>query len=411
MHINSQRLLSNLDSLAKIGQTQDGGVSRPAFSEADLAGRLWFQNYVEKQGLSYQIDGAANQSAILSCANPSAPALLIGSHLDTVPNGGRYDGTLGVLSGLEVAESLRESDVALPFHLEIINFTDEEGSVLGEFGSQALTGQLTQSKLTHPRGGRTKLEEGLRRLNISEQSAIEAVRDPVGILGYLEVHIEQGKRLEKDGIDVGVVSAIVGIRSARLTFHGQAAHAGTTPMGDRRDASWGAAAFVAKARDLINASYLPGVVNVGNIEIEPRAFNIVPAKATLFLEFRHGTEAQLDQMEEALFALAKTCASDFNLTLDINPADGITSAHSAEKMMQALEAGAEATGLSHTRLLSFAGHDTQAVAPYIPSAMFFVPSVEGISHNPKEFTKPGDCVNAGSVMLNAVLHLAQNIDY
>ncbi|MEM7800235.1 MAG: M20/M25/M40 family metallo-hydrolase, partial [Chloroflexota bacterium] len=139
MQINTKRLIENLSTLASIGATPEGGVSRPAFSEADLAGRRWFQEYVGQRELEFKIDGAANQSAILACSSRSASTLLIGSHLDTVPNGGKYDGALGVLTGLEVAETLRENGITLPFHLEIINFTDEEGSVLGEFGSQALT--------------------------------------------------------------------------------------------------------------------------------------------------------------------------------------------------------------------------------------------------------------------------------
>lgn len=404
--INQSRLLGNLSILAKIGRTPDNGVSRPAFSAADLAGRKWFEDYVSKAGFEYQIDGAANQSAILRSSNPSAKTLLIGSHLDSVPNGGQYDGSLGILVGLEVMETLKKRGEDLPFHIEVINFTDEEGQVLGEFGSMAITGELTKEKLHSPRGGVARLRDGMERLEITEESALNAIRPQERFIGYLEVHIEQGKRLEENGIDIGVVSSIVGNRSARLIFTGQAAHAGTTPMAQRRDALWGCVEFVNQGRQLVMEQFTPGVFNVGSIDIKPNAFNIVPGKATLNLEFRHGTEAILDQMQAGLYGLAQESASKYGLELEIVPADVIRAAPSAEIMMSAIEQGATRLDLKHRRMLSFAGHDTQTMAPYIPSAMYFVPSVDGISHNPKEYTHPQDCVNAGDVMLNTVLVLA-----
>ena len=405
--INASRLLKDIDDLARIGATPDGGVTRCAFSAADVAGRAWFADRVRQAQLTLRLDGAGNLSAVLPAADPAAPTLLLGSHLDTVPNGGRFDGALGVLAALEVLRSVQEAALALPVHLEAISFTDEEGSVLGLFGSQALSGQLTAAHLDHPRGGAAPLAEGMARLGITPESALAARRDPATLRGFLELHVEQGTRLEKAGLDIGIVSGIVGIRSAWLTFHGRAAHAGTTPLDQRADALLGAAAFVRRARRLVGDRYQPGVVNCGSITALPGAFNIVPEQVRLALEFRHGTAAQLDDMETALHDLARTTAVEHGLTVTVEPADNCRPAPADPAIVTAFEEAAEHRGLRHTRLLSFAGHDTQTMATITPSGMIFVPSVDGISHNPRELTHDQDLVNGANVLLQAALHLAQ----
>lgn len=406
LQINAHRLLQNLAELAQIGATADhAGVSRLAFSAEDVAGRMWFKGQVEAAGLAYAQDGAGNQSAVWRCANPAAPTLLIGSHLDTVPNGGRYDGALGVLAALEVVRTIREAGLALPVHLEAINFTDEEGTILGEFGSLALTGQLTSDKLSTPRGGREALIRGMNMLGIDFLSTKEARRKPASLAGFVELHIEQGSRLEQAGTAVGVVTGIVGIRSFWLTFVGEAAHAGTRPLDDRRDALWGTADFIQQARHMVRDRFHPGVINFGQISAAPGAFNIVPAEVQLALEFRHGTEGQLNEMEVYLLSLAEQVARSHNLTVRIDPVSSCTAAPSDEQVVQAIEQAAEQLGLSHQRLMSFAGHDTQTLSAITPSAMIFVPCVAGISHNPRELCLEQDCVNGANVLLHTVLRL------
>ena len=250
--INPDRLLTDLQELAKIGVDSAGGISRLAFSEADLAGRRWFRHRIEESSLEFREDGAANQSGLLPCGRPGAKTLLIGSHLDTVPSGGKFDGALGVLAALETARTIREAGIELPFHLEVINFTDEEGTMLGEFGSQALTGSLTAAQLNRPRGGKKALQTGMERLQISVASTLAAARSPDNLAGYFELHIEQGKRLENASLNIGVVTSIVGIRSSWITFIGEAAHAGTTPIAARRDALKGAAAFIENATRIVH---------------------------------------------------------------------------------------------------------------------------------------------------------------
>ncbi|MBX3065112.1 MAG: Zn-dependent hydrolase [Anaerolineae bacterium] len=406
LQINTQRLLDNLDSLAQIGATADGGVNRSAMSPADVEGRRWFKDCVNDDGFEFREDGAANLSAILKSDVPNAKTLLLGSHLDSVPNGGRFDGPLGVLSALEVLRTIREANIQLPFHVECISFTDEEGSMLALFGSRALTGKLTAESLSQSRVGVDKLREGMTRLGISEESIKSARRDPAFLLGYLEIHIEQGTRLEGSMLDIGAVTAIVGIRDFWLTFSGRAGHAGTTPMDKRADALWGASAFIQGARKMVPAKFDPGVVNVGNLQVAPGAFNIVPGEVRLALEFRHGDEELLDQMQDDLFQLAEQVAEDHDLKLRIEPVGKFAPSLMDEKLLKHIEAAADERGLKHTRLISYAGHDAETIAHVAPSAMIFVPSAGGISHNPREYTKPEDVVNGANVLLGTVLRLA-----
>ncbi|MEM8860182.1 MAG: M20 family metallo-hydrolase [Chloroflexota bacterium] len=406
IRISNQRLLNNLFDLAKIGATADGGVTRLAFSELDIEGRIWFAKLVQASGFDYAIDGAGNQSAILRSKDPEAKTLIVGSHLDTVFNGGRYDGALGVLAAFEAAQTLQESNFELPFHLEIINFTDEEGSILGEFGSHALTGALTETQLENPRGGRDNLIKGLQRLGISETTALGAKRDPADILGFLELHIEQGMRLKEQNLDIGVVTSIVGIRSEWIIFRGKANHAGTTPMDRRQDALWGAADFMLRARDLTKEKYRPAVLTCTQISSGPAAFNIVPEEARFALEFRNGTEVLLDQMAADLSELGGQIAREYDLEFVWDDVSDCVAAPAAERMIVALETAANTLGLTHKRMMSFAGHDTQMMSNFVPSAMFFVPSEDGISHNPKEYTKNQDVINGANVLLHAILSLS-----
>ncbi len=406
--INGERLLADLADLSRIGRTKEGGVSRPALSAADVEGRAWFYHRVAEAGLLFRQDGAGNLSAVLPAGDPGAKTLLIGSHLDTVPNGGPYDGALGTLAALEVLRTVKQVGLSLPVTLEAISFTDEEGTITGLMGSAALTGRLSEKDLREARGGAAALDAGLTRIGSDRARVLSARRNPDSLAGFVEVHIEQGSRLEEAGIAIGVVEAIVGIRSMWLHFHGRAAHAGTMPMDRRADALWGASAFVQQARDLVMARFSPGVMNCGRIQAGPGAFNIVPGLVDLAVEFRHGSEAMLDEMQAVLIELAQTIATENRLTVAVELATEGVAAPMNEGVMAAIEGAADSLGLSHTRLVSFAGHDTQALSAVTPAAMFFVPSVDGISHNPKEFTHPHDLINGANVLLHTVLGLAED---
>lgn len=408
LQINETRFLNDLRELWTIGATPEGGVDRRAFSAEDILGRQWFEQRVHNAGLEFSKDGAANLYATLPCADPNAPTLLCGSHLDSVPNGGRYDGALGTLCALESLRVVKEAGINLPYHLAAVSFTDEEGSLYGLFGSQAVAGITTRDSLQSGRGGGAALEAGMARLGISAETVLAARRNPSDFAGYVEVHIEQGKRLEQSGINIGVVTGIVGIRSAMLTFVGEAAHAGAQPMAERRDALWGAAAFVLQARELVQARFHPGVCNFGQISAEPGAFNIVPERVQLALEFRHGTEALLDEMQAVLFELGKVVSAEFNLDLHIESYEGCLAAPSDTTAITAIEAACDKLGLTHKQMMSFAGHDAQSMAKITPSAMIFVPSVDGVSHRHNELTYDADCVNGANALLHTLLILANS---
>ncbi len=405
LRINSDRMLDAFNQLASIGATADSGVDRPSFSEAHLAARKWFREHIESSGFEFCTDGAGNHSAFLPCDDPNAPTLILGSHLDSVPNGGRFDGALGVMAALEVLKTVRENKIRLKVQLEAMDFTDEEGTLVGLLGSAAVAGHLLQAHLEKPRGGREKLLEGMGRAGLTDASMLSAARKQESLAGYLELHIEQGKRLERANTDIGIVTAIVGIWSYRLSFIGKADHAGSTTMEDRRDASLGASAFTLAAREMVMKDFPNCVVNVGKMDFAPGAFNIVPARVDVSLEFRSPDEEEFNRLDKALLDLAGEQAARFGLELQTEFLGKHSPSIMSEVVRKAYADACNDLGLSHMPLPSGAGHDGQSLADLCPVGMIFVPSVDGASHSPREFTKWEDCVNGANVLLQAALRL------
>jgi beta-ureidopropionase / N-carbamoyl-L-amino-acid hydrolase len=408
IRIDADRLRADFDELASIGRLAQGGVRRTTFSDSHLGARAWFFERARAAGLETRVDAAGNHSAVLSSGSAGARTVLIGSHLDTVPAAGRYDGALGVLAALEVLRAVNAAGLELPVSLEAIDFTDEEGSLVGLLGSWALTGALTPEILRSPRGGRAALARALARAGLREDDLMNARRDPASLAGYLELHIEQGPVLERERVDIGVVTAIAGSRSFRLVFDGVRGHAGTTPMDARRDAALGAARFVVAVRETVVRDFQGCVATVGNVEIEPGAFNVVPGRARLALEFRSPEHDRLDALEAALLAAARREASAAGLSLDVQAVGRWEPVQLDKSVQTAISGAADALGLTTLELTSGAGHDAQALAAVTPSGMIFVPSVDGISHDPAEYTPWQDCVNGAGVLLAAALRLARS---
>jgi N-carbamoyl-L-amino-acid hydrolase len=406
LRINGDRLLADLANLAQIGATPEGGVHRPALSDADLRAREWFRARAGGAGFEVRRDGIGNLSAVLPADSPDAQTVLFGSHLDTVPYGGRFDGALGVVAALEALRTVKEAGLHLPVHLEAINFTDEEGTWSGLMGSRALAGLLDEDDLDQPRGGGEALAARMAAAGLTRQGALSAARDPATIKAWVEVHIEQGTRLEEARDHIGVVTGIVGLAAYWLTFEGRADHAGTTPLDRRLDAMRGVSEFVRQSRELVVNRFEGGVMNCGIVEVRPGAFNIVPAEARLALEFRHSDGAVLEAMREALLSLALHIVEVEGLSLEVDSVGFHPPAPMHREVMVAIEEACSTLGLSHKRMASYAGHDTQAMAEIVPAGMFFVPSVGGASHCPRELTRDEDCVNAGNVLLHSVLRLA-----
>ncbi|MFN8412249.1 MAG: Zn-dependent hydrolase [Anaerolineales bacterium] len=406
LRVNSDRMLAAFNQLAVFGATGDGGVDRTTFSEPHLAARKWFRELVESAGFEFRTDGAGNHSAFLSCGKADAPTLIFGSHLDSVPKGGRFDGALGVMAAFEALRTVKENGINLKLNLEAMDFTDEEGTHLSLFGSSALSGHLHPEDLKTPYSGREKFTAGLARAGLTEEGLLTAKRSKEKVAGYLELHIEQGKRLERAGIDIGVVSAIVGYGSYRMSYVGRADHAGSSAMEDRLDAGQGLAAFILSVRETVMRDFPYCVANVGKVEFAPGASNIVPARADFLLEFRSPDAKQLSALDETLMELAQNKAQQFGLQLTAEPLGKHLPNLMSAEIQQAFLKSCEGLGLSSTVLASGAIHDAQSLVDVCPIGMIFVPSVDGASHAPREFTKWEDCVNGANVLLQTVLKLA-----
>jgi N-carbamoyl-L-amino-acid hydrolase len=406
LQANAERFRTTFEALAAIGATPDGGVHRPAFSEAHLQARHWYLEQAHLAGLETRVDGAGNHSALLRCGPEGGPTLLMGSHLDSVPNGGRFDGALGVAAAFETLRVVKDAGISLAAHLEAIDFTDEEGHYVGLMGSLGLTGRLAPGHLDDSPAGRARFRKALDGAGLDESALFTAGRDPASLAGYLELHIEQGPRLAGGGFDVGIVTNIVGIRSARIRFLGRADHAGTTPMDHRLDAAWGASAFALAVRECALEDFPGCVATVGNMGFVPGASNVVPQAVLVSLEFRAEEEATLDAMEDLLLRRAGLEAERYGLGLEM---ESLGSGHPARMdthVQDAFQMAAGTLGLKYAHIHSGAGHDAQCLAQICPTGMIFVPSVDGFSHSPREFTEWQDCVNGANVLLRAALQLA-----
>lgn len=407
LKINSERLKADFDTLAEIGATMNGGVSRLALSNEDLEARAWLANQFEDAGLLVKDDDAGNLSGILPCSNPKAKTLLLGGHMDSVPNGGRFDGSLGILGSLECMRTLKEGGVTLPVHLEAINFTDEEGCWQSLFGSRALTGKLNTVYSNDQSADDGPFRAALFRAGIRPNDVHKAKRSPKSIAGYLELHIEQGYRLDELGLDIGVVTGIVGRTTYLLTFHGEAGHSGTTANAKRRNALQGASDYIVSAFDVTRNQFPKGVFNCGNLEVLPGKFNIIPSEARMTMECRHPDETRLLEMESALIRLAQEKAAQLHLTVNIKRIIHMPAASMAPDAIDAIEETCDDLQVSHTQLISYAGHDAQMLSGFTTSGMIFVPSVGGISHSPKEFTEWHHIEKGTNVLLHTILRLAQ----
>lgn len=410
LRIDFSRFLADFENLSQIGATGDGGVNRPSLTPADREARAWFARRAQESGVEVHTDAAGNQTALLNCGRPGAPSFLIGSHLDSVPNGGRFDGALGVTAALEVLRVVKDHELPLPVNLEVVNFTDEEGTLVGLLGSRALSGELEPEALRSPKCGRAVLEDLAAAAGLRVDQMPQAARPKNSVAGYLELHIEQGERLEKAGIPIGIVSSITGICGYRVTFLGRADHSGTRPVPDRLDAGVGASGFLLAVREQVLRDYPGCTVNVGQMQFFPGAFNIVPERAVLALEFRSPDPRQLQEMEMAILKTARGQANRYNLQINSEPLYTETPALMAESAQAAFAAAAEGLGLRHMPLASFAGHDAQVMARICPAGMVFVPSVDGASHTPREFTRPEDMENGVNVLLQAALRMIAGME-
>ena len=400
VRVQGQRIHQRLQALSEFGKNPQGGVSRIAYSDADLQARQYVMGLMRDAGLEVAVDLAGNLVGTRAGSDPSLKPLLVGSHIDSVPEGGNYDGDVGSMAAIEVAQVIKESGIRLRHPLQVIIFQNEEG---GTIGSHAISFGLDEKLLSLVSQSGKTIRAGTAALGGDAGRLAEAVRAPGSIAGYFELHIEQGGVLEQEKTDIGVVEGIVGILHSDVTIDGFANHAGTTPMNQRRDTLLSAARFIEKVNQIVTG--IPGrqVGTVGWIKVQPGAYNVIPGRTVLGLELRDLDQGKIDDMFSRIRAEAARIGSlndtRFSFTEPV-----ITHPALTDKRFQALiDASARRLGLSTRLMPSGAGHDAQEIAHLGPVGMIFIPSVGGISHSPKEFSRPVDIENGANVLLQAVL--------
>jgi N-carbamoyl-L-amino-acid hydrolase len=406
LSINAERLLGRLRELGQIGRDGDGRLIRLAGSDADKAARDAFVSWIRAAGMEVVVDRIGNIFGIWKDgANANEPPILLGSHIDTVINAGIYDGCYGVLSGLEVIETLKDAGFVPARPIVVTAFTNEEGVRYAPdmMGSLVFAGGLSVEEALATVGtDGSVLGKGLDRTGY-------AGSEEPGFLkphAYVELHIEQGPVLEREGVPIGAVENLQGISWQRLTIDGEANHAGTTPMSMRRDAGHAAARVVTFLRDRARNANTPTVATVGCMSFEPNAINVIPSRATFTVDLRDPDEGRLQTEEAALAAYLEELAAAEEVTISVERLARFEPVTFDRRIVGLVEDAARKRGLASKRMTSGAGHDAQMIARIAPAAMIFVPSIGGISHNPREHTPDADLVAGANVLLDVVSRLA-----
>jgi beta-ureidopropionase / N-carbamoyl-L-amino-acid hydrolase len=398
---DSSRLQEHLTALSHFGANPEGGVSRVAFSDADIAGRAYVKSLMDAAGLDVRIDAVGNLIGRREGTDRRLPAIMLGSHTDSVPHGGNFDGDVGVMGSIEVAQQLRDRHIRLRHALEIVDFVDEEGGLIG---SRAMAGEVSAATLDLLNSSGRSIRDGIRALG-GDPAALSAARRSAGDLAaYLELHIEQGGILERTHTDIGVVQGIVGIHWWEATVTGVANHAGTTPMDQRHDALMAASELVLAVNTA--AIQVPGrqVATVGQIRAEPGAPNVIPGKVVLSIEVRDLDAARMAEVFERIRVHATEIAQSRGVSIDFRDLEATAvPALTDPRIQRTIDSAAHTLGLTAKAMPSGAGHDAQDIARIAPIGMIFVPSVGGISHSPHEFTAPTDIVNGVNVLMRSLL--------
>ncbi len=402
--VDGERVNRIVADFRRFGGTPDGGTTRLAYSDEDLAAREYASDLMHGAGLDVATDLAGNLVGRLpgTDAGLAGRPIVVGSHIDTVPQGGSFDGHVGSAAAIETALVLHDHGLALRRPLEVVVFQNEEG---GKTGSRALVGRVEPFELEIETASGFTIREGIARLGGDPNRLAEARREPGSIAGFLELHIEQGAYLEAAGTQIGVVEGIVGIRRWNVVVTGAANHAGTTPMDQRRDALVAAADFVRAVHEVASGTEGRQVATVGRIEAEPGAPNVVPGVARASLEIRDLSMAKIDSVFAEIESQATSIAEARGVAFSFDRFYESLAAPTDERFRRIVEASADALGYSHARMPSGAGHDAQSMAELGPIGMIFVPSKDGISHSPREHTEPEDVVRGANVLLRSVLAL------
>ena len=402
--INETRINQTMQELGELGDSPEG-MLRVAYSPEDITGRDYAIKMMQEAGLETRIDTAGNIIGRRSGSDDNLPAIAMGSHTDTVPKGGKYDGALGVMAAIEVIRTLEEQGHNTRHPLEVINFTNEEGTRFHRWlvGSRSMSGLLEQEDLDAVDDDGLSLGPCLADIGGDISRIEEAVRKPGELAAYFELHIEQGPYLDRSGTPIGVVTGITGRAVFEVEIEGKANHAGTTPMSTRRDALVSASKLVLAIQKMAAEQEICRVSTVGSIKAVPNAVNVIPGSASIGLEFRATDMAALASAEQELQRITDQAVIDDAVDIDVIRHRFTTSVPITPDMQAMVAEAAENCGFEWESLPSGAGHDAQAVANIAPVAMIFVPSVDGISHSKEEYSTPQDCANGAQVLLELLL--------
>jgi N-carbamoyl-L-amino-acid hydrolase len=405
--ISADRLRKSLEGLSRFGRNPEGGVSRVAWSQADVEARAWVRDtLMSGMGLDVRVDPAGSIYGRRAGLEAALPVILFGSHIDSVPKGGNFDGDVGSMSAIEVMRTLAEKKIATRHPLECVIWSNEEGFAFGRgiFGSRAAIGEFEPGELEETENG-VHIREAIRRIGGDLSRIAEARRKPGEIAAYLELHIEQGGLLDRARVPIGVVEGIVGINRYAVTVRGFANHAGTTPMPDRKDALVAASKLVLAVREETVREPGRQVGTVGKLEVKPGAPNIIPGEVECTIELRDLSLEKVESIFRRIEKRAAEIARETVTTIEIKRTSSHQPALATPWMKDVIRQRAKALGLATMDLPSGAGHDAQSLARIAPMGMIFVPSVEGISHSPKELSRWDDIANGCEVLLQTILEI------
>jgi beta-ureidopropionase / N-carbamoyl-L-amino-acid hydrolase len=412
LRISSAEIRADLEAFSLIGRpaggTLESGVSRIGYSDSDIAGRKFFMGLLQQAGATVRIDSAGNIFGSRPGSDNSLPPLLFGSHIDSVPQGGNFDGCLGSLSAVRILRLLNEQKILTRRPLTAVAWACEEASFSGTSlnGSRAAVGVLKPKEMEMVSRGITKAE-AIRRIG-GDPAKLQSALIPRGAYhAYLELHIEQGGTLEREGIPIGVVEGIVSIDDYHVVVKGTPNHAGTTPMKDRQDALIAAAQLTLAVREIVMAEAGAQVGTVGHLEVSPNAVNVIPGEVQMSIEIRDLSSAKLERLAEKIRTRAAAIAAQSGTQITITSNGHNESAVASPEIQRVIEASAKKLNLKTRHLPSGAGHDAQQMARIMPMGMIFIPSIAGISHSPKERSTWEDCANGANVLLETVLELAR----
>jgi len=409
MTVNGDRLWAHVMELGKIGEDEQGGVTRFSFTELERQAKQQVKSYMTQAGMRVREDAAGNLIGLYEGTDTDAPVVVTGSHIDTVKHGGKFDGALGVLAAIEAVHMMHENGIQPKHSIEVVAFSDEEGSRFGfgMIGSRAFAGTLKQENLLQRDEQGVSIAEAMQNSGFDSALIAAAARQPEQIKGYVELHIEQGKVLEQLDQPVGIVTGIAGPLWLQFTLIGQAGHAGATPMPMRRDPLQAATVIF----DFIyreTSTFDPAVATVGKLHVLPGGVNIIPGEVQFSLDLRHIDEAQRDELEQRIRSFTEQICMEQSIEYSIELLQRVPPAPSSPEIISSIHQAAELAGLSNIpQLVSGAGHDGMQFHSLCPIGMIFVRSKDGISHHPDEWSSKEDCAAGTSLLYYTLLQLAE----